>query len=132
MTKLKLVPTPTPNSGPPASPPSERFLTGIVEPGPPYLVPLPGGKSWNAPEQAPAAKAIKDYPLAVRKLAREMVKARWDRQSQQPPQQAPEHLVEIVEPGPPYLVPLPGGAPLHGVDAQGRTVLRTTMRRAVR
>jgi len=94
MTKLKLVPTPTPNSGPPASPPSERFLTGIVEPGPPYLVPLPGGKSWNAPEQAPAAKAIKDYPLAVRKLAREMVKARWDRQSQQPPDQAPDPYLQ--------------------------------------
>jgi len=89
MTKLKLVPTPTPNSGPQASPPSERFLTGIVEPGSPYLVPLPGGASRKAPEQALAVKSIKDYPLAVRKRAREIVKERWDRQSQQPPEQAP-------------------------------------------
>ena len=54
-------------------------------------------------------KPIKDYPLAVRKRARAILRARWDRQSRQPPQQAPAHLVEIVEPGPPYLVPLPGG-----------------------
>lgn len=40
------------------------------------------------------ALPIKDYPLAVRKRARAIVKARWDRQSQQPPEQVPNLIVQ--------------------------------------
>jgi hypothetical protein len=50
--------------------------------------------SRKAPEQAPVAKPIKDYPLAVRQRARAIVKARWDRQSQQPPDQAPDPYLQ--------------------------------------
>ena len=67
----------------------------LVERVAPYLVSIQGGK---APEQAPAARSIKDYPLAVRFRAREIVKERWDRQSQQPPEQAPDPYLQKLLP----------------------------------
>jgi hypothetical protein len=40
-------------------------------------------KEWRRPHQPELtpARPIKDYPLAVRKRARQLTKARWDRQS---------------------------------------------------
>jgi hypothetical protein len=43
------------------------------------------------------ARPIKDYPLNVRKLARQLTKERWDQQSQQSPDQTPGSILELPQ-----------------------------------